>query len=241
MGYYLTIDQGNSSAKVVVWHDDKAVSERSFGCLSPEEAGQLIESYGIDAAIYCSVAQTGEDLVGMMAGKCKRVINLTHLTPMPIVVDYGTPASLGRDRIAAAVGAHVSNKGRTVLVVDIGTAVTYDVVDRDGHFVGGNIAPGIKMRLDAMHHFTARLPRVEADGETPLWGRDTVTAMRAGAIHGVVAEIVYFKAQLPDDAKVVVTGGWAQKVAPMLDFECEIDALLVNRGLKSILRYNETK
>lgn len=241
MGYYLTIDQGNSSAKVVVWHNDEPIGEHYFESLSVAHIESLINIHGIDAAIYCSVAAVGTDIMNSLSQKCHLAIELTHLTPMPITIGYATPHTLGRDRIATAVGAQCRFPGTTVLVVDMGTAVTYDVVDSNACFIGGNIAPGVNMRLEAMHHFTARLPIVDPNGDLPTWGYDTTTAMRAGAINGVVAEIEHYYGQLPAGSKVIITGGWAQAISPLLSIDHEIDPLLVNRGLNCILRYNETK
>ncbi|MGN0960124.1 MAG: type III pantothenate kinase, partial [Coriobacteriales bacterium] len=81
----------------------------------------------------------------------------------------------------------------TALVVDMGTAITYDVVTADGKFLGGNIAPGIFVRLEALNHFTKALPLVETDGDCPRWGYDTTTALRAGAayIYAIAADGVY--------------------------------------------------
>ena len=124
MGYYLTIDQGNSSAKVVVWHNDEPIGEHYFESLSAAHIEPLIDKHGIDAAIYCSVAAVGTDIMDSLSQKCQLAIELTHLTPMPLTIGYATPHSLGRDRIATAVGAQCRFPGTTVLVVDMGTAVT---------------------------------------------------------------------------------------------------------------------
>ena len=121
----------------------------------------------------------------------------------------------------------------------MGTAVTYDLVSADGHFRGGNIAPGIGMRLRSLNSFTARLPKVVGYGDTPLLGTDTATAMRAGAVRGVVSEIVYYRNSLPEGTNVVLTGGWAERVSEFLDFPVILEKCLVTKGLLSILLYNE--
>ena len=121
----------------------------------------------------------------------------------------------------------------------MGTAVTYDVVTADGHYAGGNIAPGVGMRLRALRSFTARLPEVNGYGETPDFGHDTMTAMRAGAVRGVAGEIKYYLGLLPPATRVVLTGGWSKRVGEMLDFPFTTDPCLVTKGLLSILLYNE--
>lgn len=96
------------------------------------------------------------------------------------------------------------------------------------------------MRLEALNHFTARLPLVETSGECPLWGTDTETALRSGAISGVVAELRYYRSLLPVDIpRVVLTGGSANLVADRAGFELSVDNELVSKGLISILNYNE--
>lgn len=242
MGYNLTIDQGNSAAKIVVWHNDEFVAESFYKHLTEQQAIILVQKYNICSAIYCSVAQSGNDIIKALRQTINgNVIELTCKTPMPIGIDYATPATLGKDRIAAAVGAYMTHRGRTVLVIDLGTAITYDVVSANGSFIGGNIAPGMKMRLDALHHFTARLPQIDITGEMPLWGIDTETALRSGAMHGIIGEINYYRSKLPNDTSVVLTGGSATAIQHLLNFDTEIDPHLVNKGLNCILNYNENK
>ncbi|MBQ9076235.1 MAG: type III pantothenate kinase [Muribaculaceae bacterium] len=241
MGYYLTIDQGNSAAKLVLWQGSSIVHECNFEHLDGSHIFDLASRFPVDAAIYCSVAGDGNEIVTALKQVCRQVMTLSHDTPVPVRIGYATPRTLGKDRIAAAVGAWSMYSGRTIFVVDMGTAVTYDVVTADGCFLGGNIAPGALMRLDALNHFTARLPRVAIEGDTPLWGVDTETAMRSGAIYGIAAEVSYFRKKLPDDAVVVLTGYLSGKVGELLDFPVKVEPHLVTKGLNTILIYNETK
>lgn len=240
MGYKLTIDQGNSASKVAVWDGDNMIAADTFRPLTARVVAQLCDRYPIDAAIFCSVADSA-----VVAEALRDVgISLTEMTVamrLPLAVDYATPSTLGVDRLAAAVGAWSMWPGHDILVADIGTAATYDVVDRRGHYIGGNIAPGVGMRLKALNAFTARLPLIATSGETPMWGNSTETAMRSGAVNGVVAEIEYYRRRLGHDAKVVVTGGWGAEAAARLGFDVVYDKMLVNRGLNCILRYNENK
>jgi type III pantothenate kinase len=242
MGQKITIDQGNTAAKIAVWTGDKIVAEASYRHLTPGDITALAEKFApIDAAIYSTVILRDDAVVNALHSCSPKVIELTHLTPMPIELGYATPASLGRDRIAAAVGAYTLVRNRWTLVVDMGTAITYDVITPEGRFLGGNIAPGIFMRLEALHSFTAALPAIETDGDCPSWGYDTPTAMRAGAIRGVVAELEYYRRRLPANAQVVLTGGSADLVAPLLSFPLIINPNLVTQGLISIINYNEGK
>lgn len=242
MGYNLTIDQGNSAAKIVVWLDEKPVYEMSSRDLSVAEAVETATRFKPVTAIYSTVSRDGGEIVSALEKVCDTVYELTTSLALPIIIDYETPHTLGRDRIAAAVGAMSMYPGRDILVVDMGTAITYDVVSADGHFLGGNIAPGVQMRLDALHGYTARLPKVaEGDCRCALWGVDTETALRSGAVNGVVGELTYYRNRLGEDAIVILTGGSSEAFRHLPDFDVITDKYLVNRGLNRILMYNENK
>lgn len=235
MGLHLTIDQGNSSAKIAVWNGDTLVMYLAVPCLDTEVLDHIIDKYHPTNAIFCSVAEQQEYISSELSRCGIDAHELTSLTPVPMTIDYGTPGTLGVDRIAAAIGAMNLYPSTELLVVDAGTAVTYDRVTSRGHFAGGNIAPGVGMRLRALNAYTARLPMISSRGETRLWGNTTEVAMRSGALNGVVAEISYYRSRLPEEARVVITGGWGPELASKLDFEADCRQALVNRGLNVIL------
>lgn len=243
MALYLTIDQGNTAAKLALWRGEKLEETHIVQSLVPASLAQFIANHpGIDAAIYCSVASHGTEIMATLNNSLRKAIKLTGNTPLPIAIEYGTMGSLGVDRIAAAVGAQASFPGTPLLVVDAGTAVTYDAVTADGRFIGGNIAPGMNMRLEALHRFTARLPRVKVPRELPtglVFGNNTEAAMILGAIYGIVGAMSYYKSRLPENTKVVMTGGWAGELSRLCDFDINVDPHLVSKGLNRILIYNE--
>ena len=243
MGQNLVIDQGNSAAKVAIFRGPALVRSWRYEELTPRILTDIAADYDITAAIYCSVSRHGEDIVVTLRGIAPRVYELTSMLPLPIKIGYTTPTTLGRDRIAAIAGAWACYPGRSVLVVDAGTAVTYDVLDTDGTFIGGNIAPGLWMRAQALHDMTSRLPLVDVESEhnVALWGTDTEGAIMSGVVRGVAGEIAYYRSQLPDDTIVMLTGGDAVRLAPLIDGNVEIDSLLVCKGLNSILTYNESR
>lgn len=241
MGYNLVIDQGNSAAKVDLFKGDEFVAHYRYDLLDSHHIEELAERYDIDAAIYCSVSHHGEDVIVALRRITDRVYELTSMLPLPFSVGYVTPATLGRDRIAAVAGAYTMYPGRDVLVIDAGTAVTYDLLTAEGCYVGGNIAPGLWMRAKSLHDFTERLPMVDVESELPveMWGTSTDGAIRAGVVRGVVAEAAYYRSQLGDDAVVIMTGGDAARIAPLIDLDVEVVPELVTKGLNSILLYNE--
>ncbi len=168
-------------------------------------------------------------------------ICLDPATPVPINNRYRTPQTLGQDRLAAVVGAFQLYPYENCLVIDAGTCITYDLIDRKGNFLGGNIAPGINLRLKAMHAFTAGLPQVPA-GETESWiGNTTSSAMRNGAQLGAVLEMEGFigncRRQM-GEVNVILTGGDADFFAKKLKSEIFVNHHLVLLGLNKILTYN---
>lgn len=245
MSLNLTIDQGNTAAKLALWDGDRAVALRIEPQLGVTQIERFVRQRGaLGSAIYCSVASKSTELLEGISHLVPRVYRLDHTTPLPIAIDYATPATLGADRIAAAVGAWASLPGVPLLVVDAGTAVTYDAVSADGHFLGGNIAPGMRMRLEALHRYTARLPRVEVPRElkcSRFMGNDTPSAMILGAVYGIVGTISYYRHRMDPSTQVVMTGGWAGELSKLCDFDVHVDPNLVSKGLNRILLYNENK
>lgn len=171
-------------------------------------------------------------------GACSNVTWFDGSTPMPIKIDYRTPHTLGTDRMAAAIGAMAKAPGRDLLIIDAGTAITIDFVDKAGHFKGGNISPGVKMRLTALHKLTDRLPLVNKEGETPSLGYDTETAIRSGVILGICHEIEGYIAEIKGkypEVLVFLTGGDEKTLNNNIKSRIFADRFLVAKGLNIIL------
>jgi len=132
-------------------------------------------------------------------------------TDLPIVNLYSTPDTLGTDRIVAVIAACSYSKGLPVLVIDSGTAITYDFADAAHRYRGGGISPGVKMRFRALHEFTARLPLIEVQAQPALIGDSTELSMRSGVINGCLAEIQgiidRYRAAYGAELCVFLTGG----------------------------------
>jgi type III pantothenate kinase len=240
----LTIDMGNSSAKLAIYAGDVLIDRQRVGKVTCDLLASVVEQHAIEEGILSSVTKIDGHIDDFLHCHLRRYMRLSHSTPLPIGVKYGTPHTLGSDRVATAVGAWYLNPGATSLVVDAGTAATIDVVDAQGNFLGGNIVAGISTRLKALNHYTSALPLVEAEGDTPAWGHDTVTALRSGAVLGLAAEVeatvVRVKEQLNvDKVTVFVTGGDGALLARYMRMEARVDNDLLSNGLYRILRYNE--
>lgn len=243
----ITIDRGNTALKGALWDADGHIicamrgdDTLPAGVLARElcaRAGAVAESL---AVAYCSVvASDRADDLASLSPQCSRLVDLDASTPMPLQIRYNTPRTLGADRIAAALGA-ISLVGtqRPLLVSDIGTAVTYDYVAPGGIYEGGNIAPGIDLRLRALAAFTDTLPAVSPDGgPIPQWGKTTAEAMRSGAVRGVAAELACYHSAAGDDALSVLTGGSAPLLidSNIITFDYIHDPCLVHKGLYSII------
>lgn len=243
MDVNLTIDQGNSAAKLSVFGDDRLLFSCRKDRLTPADVSQVIRQFSVTKAIYSSVAGRDTEVLAELHKQLRTVYELSADLPLPLTLDYTTPHSLGHDRIAAAAGAITLLPGRNVLIVDAGTAVTYDFVTANRHFLGGNIGPGISLQLAALSHDCVQLPQVEPTGETPLLGHDTVTAIRAGVVEGIVAQASYLAHRLSEqyeEVAVVLTGGDGALISSLLtDVDKTVNNDLVAIGLNSILKYNE--
>ncbi len=239
----LIIDQGNTATKIYTTQDHKIVdSIKLENEAMIEYVRECIAGGKIEAAIYSSVRKEyDKHLINVMSRKVAHIVCMGTTTHLPIDIEYRTPQTLGHDRIAAAVGAWSEKPGYPMLVVDAGTAITYDFVSEKGKYMGGNIAPGMEMRLRALHEHTGRLPLVSSEGDLPLMGYDTETAIRAGALQGVAYElegyIATYQAKYPK-LLIFLTGGDAERLATIIKRTIFVDRNLVPKGLNRILEYN---
>lgn len=167
-------------------------------------------------------------------------LELTPDTPLPFRNAYQTPQTLGKDRLAAIAGAHALYPGQNALAIDAGTCIKYDLIDAAGVYHGGNIAPGLHMRLRAMHEQTARLPLVDLKMPELFFGTSTQTALQNGALRGAVLEIqgfIQLFARHRASLQVTLTGGDAEFLIPFLPGPT-IEPSLVLIGLNHILNHN---
>lgn len=234
------IDQGNSSYKFGVFDGDTLVHSSTgtdLGALV-EQAKRLFPD--ITRGMVSSVG-TLEHLSVLERDDTVAWTFFSADTAVPLRNLYHTPHTLGLDRLAAAAGAAGLFPAQDVLVIDAGTAVTYEYVSAAGEYLGGNISPGLSMRFRALHTFTAKLPLLDP-GAPPLpYGQDTHSAMRLGVEQGMVYEIEgavnHFLSLFPGGI-AVITGGDAGFFDKKL--KCRIFALpdLVLIGLNNILNYH---
>lgn len=182
----LVVDIGNTRIKTAAFEGSLLKEKHLFSDLGGLKG--YFSSREFDHAIVSSVSTDTSIVVPLLPVSGKK-LQLTTSLGFPIRIAYDTPDTLGVDRIAAACGAFQLFPGEDCLVIDMGTCITYDFLSSAGVYEGGAIAPGVKMRFAAMHHFTARLPMVEPVVNPPTTGKSTSSSLQSGVIHGVLGEI----------------------------------------------------
>lgn len=242
----LTIDQGNSRTKVALFNDEgRIVKNFIYKSFAASDIEKLFALYPISDSIISSVVNIEPAVVNALNRLSKHFVLFDHFTPIPIHNGYNSPETLGQDRLAAAVGAAYLCPKQNILIIDAGSAITYDFVSEEGEFVGGNIAPGIKMRLTMLHRMTKKLPLVEVEENEllPLFGKTTRDAIAAGVIRGIVYEVKGYIRSLNAQLKqltVVLTGGNSPFIANNsrnTSFQLEKNLVLI--GLNQILEHNK--
>lgn len=202
---------------------------------------RIVLDFRVDRCIVSSVAQFDAQADHFLRQQSFKILFLDENTPIPIINRYKTPHTLGKDRLAAVVGAFTLNPGRPSLVIDAGTAVTFDLITAAGEYLGGNISPGLTTRFRSLHHFTSRLPLLDEKGEELFFGNDTETAIRSGVLHGLVYEIEGYIARVKKeyaDVSYFLTGGDANLLASRLKNVIFALPNLVMIGLNRIVEYN---
>ncbi|MDH5365990.1 MAG: type III pantothenate kinase [Cyclobacteriaceae bacterium] len=232
----LAIDLGTSSVKIGCFEDGVLVGDVQKPTF--EEIIDVVLGLSPDRIIISSVNQNALELKNKLQGD---VMILDHTTPLPIKVKYNTPKTLGKDRIAAVVAANIQQPNKDTLVVDVGSCITYDFINKKNEYIGGSISPGIEMKLRAMNTFTAELPLVSPDFGVELVGDTTEKALQSGTIYGTIAEIEEIVRMYKDKSphlRFVICGGGAESIGLKLKTTVEIYPELVLLGLNGILEYN---
>lgn len=241
----LCIDQGNSRTKVALMTDEgKIINHFIYKSFSSSEVERLFDLYDISDSIISSVVNIEAAVVNTLHRRSKHFVLFDHNTPVPIINKYETPQTLGQDRLAAAVGAKSLCPNENLLIIDVGSAITYDFVTAEGEYIGGNIAPGLKMRFTMLQRMTKKLPLVEVDENEliPLFGKNTRDAIAAGVIRGVAYEVKGYMRTLKEKMQHVqtfITGGHAPYVLRNVRMDMNYEKNLVLIGLNQILIHNK--
>lgn len=237
----LCLDLGNTRIKAAVFEGNELVFLQTYNKLSSEQLINLVSQQHITHSIISSVRNHPSYFNEVLQKESKTFIELSHLTPIPIQNNYATPHTLGKDRLAAVVGAITLHPHNPVLVIDAGTCITFDFIDAQHTYQGGSISMGIEMRFRALNTFTDQLPLIERQPIGNLIGNDTRQSILNGVIGGTIAEldgfIGHYCSQYPA-LIVLITGGDARFFESKLKSKIFARPNLVLLGLNKILDYN---
>ena len=238
----LVIDQGNTRVKCAVFNSNDVIVFKSVKLkrYAHRILNELPSTLKIENVILSNTSLPDKFLMDQLR-TYQHFLHLDHSTKIPIVNKYGTPETLGKDRIAAAVGAWMKYPNENILFIDMGTCITMNFVNNKGWFLGGNISTGINMRFKAMHKFTANLPLAENVLNDEFIADTTVKALQNGAIKGTFREIDSFITETRNkfgEIKVIFTGGDAFFFAKWTKNMIFVAPNLVMEGLNEILKYN---
>jgi type III pantothenate kinase len=236
----LILDVGNTQVKVALMEQGEIVFLKSFSTLSAGIIEEILSTYLPHKAIVSVVGNFQPEILSYLSQKLM-VHVLGPKSKLPLKNAYETPLTLGYDRIAVAVGAISLYPNQNVLVVDCGTAITYDVVTSDEIYLGGAISPGISLRFKSLNDYTAKLPLLNISTTFNLIGRNTNDCITSGVLNGVVAEVdAYIEKfnQIYSNSRVVLTGGDSSFFADKLKNSIFVNPNLIFTGLNRILELN---
>jgi type III pantothenate kinase len=242
----LLLDIGNTHTHLGLANAKRVVKQTNISTAHWFDGGaeKLVKKFigraSLEGAALCSVVPRVTPRARAAIKRTWRLdcLVLTPKTVLGVGIDYPKPNSIGPDRLANAVAVK-HHFGAPSVVVDFGTAVTFDVVDRAGNYVGGIIAPGLAVMTDYLHEKTALLPRIKITEENAVVGKNTAQAMLIGAVHGYRGLIRELIAELKKDLRatrlpVVATGGYAKLMASKLPEITAVDPLLTLEGLRLV-------
>jgi type III pantothenate kinase len=236
----LIVDIGNTSTKLAVFEGKIKLSSSRINELSCEELEKELRGYKIQMAIVSSVKKLPPFISDLFISNIPFVHILSHKSLLPFKIEYDTPETLGSDRIAAVAGAFNMFPGKEILVIDAGTALTFDFLSSYS-YKGGNISPGLYMRFKALNNFTDRLPLVKPSDIFSNPGQNTSDAIAAGVITGITYEINEYIRTFENkhtDFKVILTGGDSEFLRDKIKYHVTYMPDIVIDGLNYILEYN---
>jgi type III pantothenate kinase len=201
---------------------------------------KIVDRFKPDRTILSSVIQHDPEIENWLRNH-SAFHKLDHLSKIPISTPVGKPETIGSDRLALMVGAQELFPGKNNLVVGLGSAITYNFINKYGQFLGGGISPGMEMRLRSLHEFTAKLPLVKADWNFPLIGYDTRTNILSGVILGMAREIDGIISEYEakyENFNVLLSGGDAEHFSRLIKSKIFVEPNLMYIGLMVIGDHN---
>ncbi|CAM4104516.1 type III pantothenate kinase [Pedobacter westerhofensis] len=242
----LVIDIGNTNSKIAVFDDKVLVFFQSADHIDQHSLSELIDKYKIVSSTVSSVKEDVTAIVDVLKSGTNYIPFSTQMNT-GVKNYYQTRETLGQDRWAKVIAVHHAWPQQNCLIIDAGTCITYDLLNEESAYFGGSISLGIKMRFEALHHYTGKLPLVKWDKEVQQIpeGTDTQTAIINGVLQGLINEVEGFISLQNiknTDLKVVITGGDATFLLEQLKnsiFAPQIihDPYLVLKGLNEVIAF----
>lgn len=236
----ICFDFGNTRLKFAVFADGELKAVHVLKNDQDETVRECIEKYRPDKTILSSVIEHNPELENILAEET-RYHKLNHHSKVPVTTPVGKPETIGADRLALVVAANHFYPEFNNLVIGLGSAITYNYINRFRQFVGGSISPGMEMRFKSLELFTAKLPLIEPHWNFPLLGYDTKTNIQSGVIIGMAKEIdgvVEAYEERYERLNVLITGGDAHYFTPFLKKKMITDPDLIFKGLYVISEFN---
>ncbi|ASQ90149.1 hypothetical protein CHL67_03685 [Prosthecochloris sp. GSB1] len=256
----LIVEIGNSVTELAVFENSSrsaSLKAATAGfsdvrCVDRVLSGLFSECHGITDAAVCSVVPALTDLfLSRLAGRLSgSVLEISCALSLPFTLDYRPPEAFGADRLALCAHVRHSWPKEAVIALDIGTAMTCDVVSSSGDYLGGMILPGIDLMTSALHDRTAKLPKVDISGPAPILGRSTEECIRSGVFWGAVKQAeglvsvvrrFLVKEQGVTSFRVLATGGSCRLIASAMEDPPEIDEDAVLNGARVLMEMNMGK
>ena len=252
----LVVDVGNTQTHFGTYNGDELVEHWRFATVRDSTADELgaalrnlvelrgVELDEIDSSIVSSTVPAlgpqWSQMTERYLGHEMLVVGPGFKTGMPL--RYDNPREIGADRLVNAVAAYERTQGACI-VVDFGTAITYDPVSAEGEYLGGIISPGVEISVEALASRAAKLPKVDLEPPRALIGKSTIEAIRSGVIYGFAAMVDGIVARLleemGEETATIATGGLAHHIVPFTERIDEIDDLLTLEGLRILFERNQ--
>lgn len=237
----ICFDFGNTRLKAAVF-SGKTLQEilvLENGMVSTIE--KMVEQYKPDRTILSSVIDHDPQIEKYLAAVTS-FHKLDHHSKIPVTTPVGKPETIGTDRLGLVVAAVDLFPGKNNLVIGLGSAITYNFINKYNEFLGGGISPGMEMRFKSLHEFTAKLPLIRADWNFPLVGYDTRTNILSGVIFGMAREIdgmIEAYESKYENFNVLLSGGDAEHFSRLLKKKIFVDPDLMYKGLIAISEFNQ--
>ena len=237
----LIIDIGNTSSKVAIFNKSDIIKQQVVLDLTLSQVLSFCSGFTISASIISSVKKIDNNVQAIISHF--NSLFLMHKTPIPILNDYKTTETLGKDRLAGIVGANMSFPNKNILLIGAGSCITFDFF-LDGKYCGGRISLGLQMRYNALHTFTNQLPQISVSDMHFTFGKDTSSSIISGVQQGAIDEmdtvIDTFRKENKDSI-VILCGGDHNFFDKHLKNSIFVDPFIVLKGLNIILEFNAKK